>query len=463
MHAKCLNHIVIVGGGSSGWLTAAGISSKIPGVRVTVVDKEEPEIVGVGEATILGFVHYMNECGFPQHEWMMATDVVLKGGILFPDWGKDGNNIWHPFYFFGGDYPMIDAWSNNQDIPFHRALPLSESTLRGTINTQKLESYAILLDCGKLVNYIQTKIADKVNYINSSVEQLKDDTLYLKNGNKIEADLFIDCSGFKRLLKQTDTVELTDRLFCDTAVAGHIPYKNESENHPYVVCPAVDHGWIWKIPLQSRIGSGLVFNRQLTDPEEAKQYFVDYWDGRVDKDSLKLIDWTPFYDKKPWDKNVISIGLSSGFIEPLESTGLGITIEQIDHITKCLMSRYYSKNDIDLYNNIVHTLFETCIDFVNMHYSKSTKDTKFWRYVRDNYKMSDLQKIYLDNLQNSMEPSFMEYKGFIFGGTNWLHWLVQLGFPIKPKTYRKFDRNSIPNFTDDGYVTSPEFTRSYFR
>ena len=457
-----VNDIVIVGGGSSGWLAAASISNRIPGVNVTLVDKEEPEIVGVGEATLLGFAGFMNDCGFDHREWMNATDAVIKTGILFPDWGEDGTDVWHPFFFFGGEEPMVDVWSNYQDIPFHRTLPVYESVARNRINIHKMDSYALHIDCGKLVQYISNKIKDRVTVINSTVESFKDNTLRLRNGNDVKADLFIDCTGFKRLLKDTDKLDLTDRLYVDTAVAGHIPYTNKDEQlHPYTACTNVDHGWIWDTPLRTRIGSGLVFNRSVTDINEAKESLCKFWNGVVSPDDLKVIDWTPFYDKKPWDNKVVSVGLSAGFIEPLESTGIGLTLEEIDHLVDTLKGRYYHDHDIDLYNIVVKNLFETAVDFVNMHYSNPNKDSKFWRYVKDNYKMSETQQIFLDNMKRSNEPSFMETKGFVFGGSNWIHWLVQLGFPIEPKTYTKFDKNSIPNFTDDGYITHAEFEEMY--
>ncbi len=187
----------------------------------------------------------------------------------------------------------------------------------------------------------------------------------------------------------------------------------------------------FQIPLHSSIGSGIVFNRDITSPEEAKQEFYDHWVQEVD---LKLIDWTPYYDKKQWDKNVICIGLSAGFIEPLESTGIALICEGIATACNLLQSGYYRDHDINYFNSWMTQGFEVCTDFVNMHYSKSYRDTKFWRYVRENYKMSDAQKFYLDNMK-SKDKSILGGKNWIFGGTNWIHWMIMMGFEFTTKDY----------------------------
>ena len=445
-----VNDIVIVGGGSSGWLAAASISNRIPGVNVTLVDKEEPEIVGVGEATLLGFAGFMNDCGFDHREWMNATDAVIKVGILFPDWGEDGTNIWHPFFFFGGEEPMVDVWSNHQDIPFHRTLPVYESVARNRINIHKMDSYALHIDCGKLVQYISNKIKDRVTVINSTVESFKDNTLRLRNGNDVKADLFIDCTGFKRLLKDTDKLDLTDRLYVDTAVAGHIPYTNKDEQlHPYTACTNVDHGWIWDTPLRTRIGSGLVFNRSVTDINEAKESLCKFWNGVVSPDDLKVIDWTPFYDKKPWDNKVVSVGLSAGFIEPLESTGISLIIEGANQLASYVRGRYFNQFDINSFNTYMINMFETCTDFVSMHYDLSTIQSPFWEYVRGTYQRSEQHNVYIDNMKSNI-PSIINGKPAMFGGSNWIYWMMQMGYELSPKMTPDplFARRSLEQYNE---------------
>ena len=178
----------------------------------------------------------------------------------------------------------------------------------------------------------------------------------------------------------------------------------------------------------------MLFNRDITDVEDAKDAFVAYWDGRVDRDSLKIIDWTPYYDRDIWQNNVISIGLSAGFIEPLESTGVALITEGISKAVEIIKCRSFDSFDRDLYNSYMISLFETCADFVSSHYAISKKESDFWDYVRKNYTPSQYESVILSNI-NSVEPSITDGKPSIFGGSNWLYWLLQMGYPTQRKTY----------------------------
>ena len=162
----------------------------------------------------------------------------------------------------------------------------------------------------------------------------------------------------------------------------------------------MDQGWVWKIPTQGRIGSGLVFNRDITAVEDAKVKFSNYWNGRVNPDDLKVIDWTPYYENSIWKGNVCSIGLSAGFMEPLESTGIGGTIESIKALAASLQERFYDYKTIHEYNTNMHLFFEDVIDFIAMHYSEPKHDSAFWNWVRESYAKTDRQLFYEDFMKD---------------------------------------------------------------
>mgnify|MGYP001173180635 FL=1 len=436
-----INKVVIVGGGTSGWLTAASVLHKIPNVQVTLIDKEVSTPVGVGEATLLQFDQFMqDECGFDRGEWIAALDAIPKSGILFPDWG--GNDVWHPFYFsfVGENLPLCDAWTHT-DYDLRSLLVHDPKIFGQNIDLNDMQSYAYHIDCSKLVKFIKKKLEGKIKTIDSEVIFARRDNhnniieLMLSDHSGVPGDVFFDCTGFKQVLKNdSDPVKLLGRLFCDTAVAGHVDYIDDSEKNPYVSCPAVDHGWIWKIPLQSRLGTGLVFNRSITSVDEATNYFKEYWSGRVREETVKVIDWTPYYDRKMWSANVISIGLSAGFIEPLESTGIALITEAITKSVQVLSGKVFNEHDADLFNSYMKMMFEGCADFVSMHYDNSKKDTKFWRFVRETYNISDQHQTYIDNMK-SCEPSMVTGKPAMFGGANWIYWMIQLGYDFSKKTY----------------------------
>lgn len=204
--------IIIVGGGSSAWLSAAYLLNNVPKVEITVIDKEVGNPVGVGEATILNFGTFMEECGFAKAEWLYELDATLKTGIMFPGWGTTDNEVWHPFQT-NVTYPdssSLDVWAQHQDLPFKRYATTNydAATSRLIDFTAPDQRFGYHVDCGKMVVYIQKKIKSFVTCINSAVtEVIKDDEgninkLVLNNGEEHTADLYIDCTGFISLLKE---------------------------------------------------------------------------------------------------------------------------------------------------------------------------------------------------------------------------------------------------------------------
>ena len=211
-------------------------------------------------------------------QWFKNIDATYKSGIEFPGWKKPENNVWHPFYlnrsYFDKACTAYDMWAAKQDRDFKvSALPTYEVNMNNKLDMWgAFETLAYHIDAGKLVTELQRFCGENVNVIKSDVVEVNKEgnnvvSLKLKNGSTHYSDFFIDCTGFASILKEADRVELLGegRLFTNAAVAGHVPYEDfENECVPYVKCPAVDHGWIWKIPVQSRIGSGLVFNKSST-------------------------------------------------------------------------------------------------------------------------------------------------------------------------------------------------------
>ncbi len=439
--------ITIVGGGTSAWLAAAYLFKNHPALTITVVDKEVGNSIGVGEATLLSFEPFMAECGFLVEDWFPKLDTGYKSGIMFTNWRELGNNIWHPF--FKGNrriddlYHLWDVWSLAQDMDFktYATGSYTSSVLHNSCDPNGT-GYAYHINCGKLVLYIQEKLKNKIKIIKSDVTnvvKINDDTvdhLVLKDGSVIKSDLYIDCTGFHHVLRQSKKrVDLSDRLFVNTAVVCQVPYNDRpNEFKPYAECDAVDHGWIWKIGVNERIGSGMVFNRNITSIDEAKEYFANYWNGRIKVENIRAINWDPYYNLDPWAGNVVQIGLSGGFIEPLESTGVGLITVGITQLSNALFEQWYSQNDVNNFNNQMVTLFEDCVDFVSMHYANNLRTSKFWNYVKDTFKPSERMLHYIDRLLNPNIKVPVDSKyNYMFGGSSWSMCLQQLGFKIAPR------------------------------
>lgn len=390
MRGKLIKKVVIVGGGSSAMLAAAFISNNTP-YKVIVIDKEDGAPIGVGEATLINFGPFMSACGFDFKEWFKYCDATYKTGILFPGWTK--KEVWHPF----------------------KMNPMSKLT-----DFNKEDRNGFHVDCLKLAKFIKDKIKNKVTFIDGTVSH-KDGHFVNTDKGKITADVFIDCTGFASVLQNKKKVNLSNRLICDTAVAGHVEYKNKKEKRKYVICEAVSCGWIWKIPVKHRIGTGIVFNRSITSPEEASEIFNNHWNGRVK--IRKVINWTPYYKPNFWKHNVISLGLAGGFIEPLESTGLALAMEGAYQFVQLTRNGYGNAATCNLYNAIMKSFYEESIDFITMHYIINNRKEKFWQKARK------LKRPFQINYYNSKLKEPLNYPNnqySFFGGNNWVTWLRQV-------------------------------------
>ena len=458
---KKVKKLVIVGGGTAGWIAASWFSRRWGSMMdVTIIDKSKPERVGVGEATLLSFPHVMQNMGFKVEDWFNSIDATFKAGILFPGWGDEKNVVWHPFGFGSigqSKIPVYDIWTNYQkryDIKDVSAL--YRSGVKNCVEVDYVrDTYAYQIDCGKLDQFLQNRISPFIEYIKSDVKQV------VRNGNDIEkliledgevtGDLYLDCTGWKQLLIGDDNIDYTDRLFIDSAFAGRVKYNDiDKEQHPYTDCEALEHGWRWRIPTKSRIGTGYCFNRHVTDPDEVADAFVKHWDNRISKDELKLLDWKPQRVKKFWKGNVVSIGLSAGFIEPLESTGLALMIRGCEYLEECMYSCVYNPNyEPDVYNVRMKCNFESAVDYINMHYAYSKRKGKFWDYVRANWKKSGMQQYFEDQINDpDCQVPQSDRTSSFFGGSNWHVWLLQLrDQPIPEKTYwHKSQDDVVPRF-----------------
>ena len=459
---KKVNKLVIVGGGSAGWITASWFSRRWGKmIDVTIIDKYQPERVGVGEATLLSFPSVMQSMGFKVEDWINRIDATFKAGILFPGWGREDKVIWHPFGFTSiGDnkVPMYDIWSNYQSkYDVKEISPLYRTAMGNKIELDYIkDTYAYQIDCGKLVTFLHDNCNRICNYIQSDVKtvvKVDDDVekIILEDGSEIKADLFIDCTGWNQLLiGKEDNVDLSDRLFIDSALAARVKYENpDKEMHPYTDCQAMEHGWRWRIPTRSRIGTGYCFNRDVNDPDEVRQSFSDHWNGRIKPDEMRLLDWKPQYVKNFWEGNVVPIGLSAGFIEPLESTGLALMIRGVEYLEEGIFGGYFdSKVEAPFYDAKMKCSYESAVDYVNMHYSYCQRKGKFWDYVRSKYQKSSMQEMMEGYIQdpNIRTPQTGKVGSF-FDGTNWHVWLLQLmTTEINPKEYWKKDETALPRY-----------------
>lgn len=417
-----ITSVCILGGGTAGWMTAAALAFKFrdSDVRLTLIESEQIGTVGVGEATLPHIRFFNQALGIDEAEFMRATNATFKLGIEFCDWGKLGDRYIHPFGDFGHpidgidfhhiwnklrrsglktpldafSYPIIAAQSGR----FHHPDP----------DPKKIEStfgYAYQFDSGLYAKFLRkfaedrgvTRIEGKVVNAEQNPETGHVKQLCLESGQEVSSQLFIDCSGFRGLLIEqclkTGYQDWSEWLPCNRAVAA--PSMTVGDIPPYTRSTARTAGWQWRIPLQHRTGNGHVYCSDYISDDEATAQMLSGVDGELLADPKQLYFMTGRRNLF-WNKNVVSIGLSAGFLEPLESTSIHFIQEGITALLELFPDRFFVLSDQDEYNARMALNFERVRDFLLLHYVATERDdSAMWRHFRN--------LILPDSLQSKIE------------------------------------------------------------
>jgi tryptophan 7-halogenase len=454
--------IVIVGGGTAGWLTAAFLQNQLPHtinkpVEITVIEAEDIPTVGVGEATIPSIRQTLAACGIEEHIFLKKCGATFKQGIEFINWRsdpKDGgdNSYFHPF----GDQIIVggkdatwqwlqvpqqgrtayaDQFSVQAEIAKRGQTPkgFSDAPYDGAL------AYAYHLDAGKLAQFLKDMSKERgvchtVQKV-LKVERRGDDiaALHLDNGKRIEADIFVDCTGFAARLINSDKKNgfnsLSDILFVDRAVVTRVENESLADVIGYTKSTAQSAGWIWDIALQDRRGVGHVYSSRYIDDDGAKAELAAYVKQPVETLETRQLNMRIGYHDQQWRGNCVAVGLSSGFLEPLESTGIYL-IEMANWAMLEYVPRYMAgAQPQESYNRILHNHYNNIADFLKMHYCLSQRrDTAFWR---DNCDPATIPKTLQDNLATwkAAVPSVYDFNSTTqcFSATNYKFVLYGMG------------------------------------
>ncbi len=418
-----IESVCIVGGGSSGWMSAAIFAKTFPDMEICLIESSDIKTIGVGESTLGHFNRFLKRIDLfdKDKEWMPSCDATYKTSIGFTSFreGK-GENFQYPF----GQFDMIDYKDNimrffELQCQYGDELYPPEEFSRFVNNQTWIaehnkiatdipkskfdhrEDYAYHLNAGKFGEYLKNNIAipNGVKHLEGTVKNvIKRPDGYIEaivttEGNYVGADLFLDCTGFKSLLLEqhcgSEFISFKNQLYNDKAIAGHIEYGDKDKEMECVTdCTGLDNGWAWNIPLWSNVGVGYVYSSKFQpSSEEALKEFYAYLKeryGRYPKISnVHHIDIKHGKHEKAWVKNVVGIGLSYAFIEPLESTGLMTTHENLIYLVdaiKARKSRKMNNFDRQSYNYSVDHLTEVMRNFIVLHWVLSQRDdTPYWR------------------------------------------------------------------------------------
>ncbi len=420
--------IIIVGGGSAGWMTAATLIKTFPNKNITVIESPNISTVGVGESTIQGIKFWTKYLGIEDKQFLKHTDGIYKLSIRFTDFYKKGEYFHYPFgepFTEGNTAELNDWWFKKflyPKTPKHDYADCHFPNM-ACINNNKFSYDAsdhIPFDFDKSVAYHfdATKFAIWLRdtyCIPKGVRHIKEDVVTIEQNKegivslnkKHKGDLYVDCTGFKSLLLGQTLKEPFDsygeRLPNDSAWATRIKYKDkEKQLVPYTNCTAIENGWVWNIPLWSRIGTGYVYSSKYVDDETALKQFKKFL--KTDELDFKNIKMKVGIHKRLWVKNVCAIGLSAGFIEPLESNGLFSVHEFLMKLVRTLNRGKISQWDKDNFTFQCKLLFDNFSQFVAMHYALSQRtDTPYWK---DNFNKQ--WSLDLLNLKKDLTTGFVE-------------------------------------------------------
>jgi tryptophan halogenase len=418
---KNFKKIVIVGGGSAGWMSAALIIKLFPNLDISVIESPDFPTVGVGESTLQSIKEYCALLEIDEKDFMSFTDASYKLSIKFTDFSEINDGGFHyPFGMpcFEGNINGFEDWfykkalyPNTPNDDFIRSYYSSSALFETNKFTKNLNnkfpnydpvhSAAYHFDATKFGLWLKDRycVPRGVKIIPSTVDQVfvNDsgvEKLQLSNGNTISADLYIDCTGWKSLLLgetlKEPFISYSNMLPNNRAWATRIPYKDKDrELEPFTNCTALANGWVWNIPIWSRLGTGYVYSDKFIDPENALEQFKQHLisDKMVCSRTREEIDSLEFKDismrigihRRTFVKNVVAIGLSAGFIEPLESNGLFSVHHFLEKLCKTMLSGTITQWDKDAYNTAVRGMFQNFAEFVALHYATSHRnDSDYW-------------------------------------------------------------------------------------
>jgi tryptophan 6-halogenase len=420
MEDQRIKDVVILGGGTAGWMTASYLGKALgAGVRITVLEAPAIPRIGVGEATIPNLqTAFFDFLGIEEDEWMRECNASFKMAIRFINWRTAGEGSPQPRPHNGRDDHFYHIFGQ---LPLHERLPLSHywyaRTRQGTatdpfdyscykeppimdgkraprwLDGRRATNYAWHFDAHLVADFLRRFATQRqgVRHIEGVMEEaLLDERGYItalrtRDGEVLSGDLFVDCSGFRGLLINQAMgepfIDMSDYLLCDSAVATAVPHDDDAHGvEPYTSSIAMKAGWTWKIPMLTRFGSGYVYSSQFASPDEAATDFCRLWGLDPERTNLNRIRFRVGRNRRAWVKNCVSIGLASCFVEPLESTGIYFIYAAIYQLAKHFPDRAFDPILLDRFNREVETMFDDTRDFIQAHFYFSPRvDTPFWK------------------------------------------------------------------------------------
>lgn len=453
--------IVVVGGGTSGWLTASYLQTLCTNERqfkIILVESPDVGIIGVGESTLPTLKNTLQHLGVDELDFMRKTNATFKQGIKFVNWLDTPTEGQTNYYYHPFSRPQningIDAghcWlSLNKDSSVRYAEGISiQPHLCENLRSPKLPQdrpyvsnlqYSYHLDSALFGSYLRDKsivkgverIGEHISDVTLS-EEGSIEFLQLASGRRISGDLFIDCTGFKSMLMsklEEPFISFKEELLCDRAVAIRLPNEPLDAFKPYTTSTAMDSGWIWDVPLSNRRGVGYVYSSAFVSDEQAETTLRKHIGYRAEGVNAVKLNMRVGKHRNMWVKNCVAIGLSGGFIEPLEATGIYLI-----ELGAKLLAEYFPIGGVtpilrDKYNALMNSVYQDTMEFIVLHYCTTNReDTSFWKAVKYDAKVPDRLMANLE-LWKRKPPSIpdMGLNSMVFNHENHLYVLAGMNY-----------------------------------
>lgn len=438
--------LLIVGGGSAGWMTAAYIDAALnrDGRRVadiTLIESPDVPRIGVGEATIPSINHILSVIGINELDFLKRVEGTFKQAIKYVNWlENDGSAYYHPFNRYR-DSPLdrtTARWlESDRSTPFAATVSAQPALCEANISPQMLSpwdfgpplTYAYHMNALKFADYLcEIATARGVqHHLDHVIDVEMHDNgdiaaVSTKGGLRLEADLFVDCTGFAALLIEkklgVDWVDCSQWLLNDKAITMAVPYEQHYPGYirPYTTATALSSGWVWEIPLQGRRSLGYVHSSSWLDEDDAEKEIRRFEGAHSESLDTRVVHFKVGHREKAWVRNCVAIGLAGSFIEPLESTGLYLS----DLAAVMLSEHFPQRDEMDAmafrFNWILTNRFYEILDFINMHYCLTRRDDNdYWREVQKPSRINDRLAAKLDYWRKKA-PSVSDFEDQVLPG-----------------------------------------------
>jgi tryptophan 7-halogenase len=447
--------VVIAGGGTAGWMAAIALATNFRElIDITLVESEEIGTVGVGESTVPPLINFHRLLGIDERQFMTECAATFKVGIWFEDWANIGDQYLHPFGQYGKPTLMCEFhnfWlrsvENGSKVPLGEYNHEWMAGMQGRFGLRENPRvyYAYHFDAALYARFLRglseakgvKRVEGKIKTVRTHAATEFVEALELQDGRVIDGDMFIDCTGFRGLLIEqtlhTGYEDWSHWLPCDSAVAFQTIV--DAPPKPYTACYAHSAGWRWNIPVQHRVGNGVVYCSRYMSDDEARHKLVTDSGGTPVKEPWH-IRIKAGRRRKAWNKNVISMGLASGFVEPLESTSIHMIMSAAVRLLHFFPFSGMKQPMVDQYNDLTRAEIEHIRDFVCMHYYLTNRDdSPFWRHC-SKMEIPDTLRRRIDLFRKDAYVYFAQ--GDLFTIDSWI--AVMMGQGIEPESYHHFAR-----------------------